>query len=176
MTQLSLHFWNVAATFRIWLSGKMNSYVKYVSSNFILCDWITFGPLRIKFLFYMWTTLLTTVHTFAVVLILLHLRKYAILLHLTWLNTVVKDGFSNCSYFIPTKVEQQLYSSLWLSQLSTGLWMRLLSTQQGCQPVFTKKVRPTHKKSQKASLSQQKRDVVTKKAKNMPDLVAKSQI
>ena len=146
MTQLSLHFWNVTATFRIWLSGKMNSYVKYVSSNIMLCNWIAFGPLRIKFLFYILTTLLTIVHTFTFVIILLHLRKYAILIHRTLLNTVVKGGFSNCSYFIPTKVEQHLYSSLWLSRLSTGLRMRLLSSQQGYQPVLIKKNRPTHKK------------------------------
>jgi len=32
MTRLFLHFWNVAATFRIWPSGKKNPYLKYVSS------------------------------------------------------------------------------------------------------------------------------------------------
>ena len=43
---------------------------------------ITFGPLRMRCLFYIWTTLLITVLTFAVVIISLHIRKYAILLHL----------------------------------------------------------------------------------------------
>jgi len=47
-------------------------------SNFV--NWITFGPLRIRCLFYIWTALLITVHTFAVVVISLHIRKYAILL------------------------------------------------------------------------------------------------
>ena len=50
-------------------------------------NWITFGPLRIWCLFYIWTTLLITVHTFAVVIISLHTWKYAILLHLPWLNS-----------------------------------------------------------------------------------------
>jgi len=35
MTRLFLHCWDVAATFRIWSSGKMNSYLKYVSSHFL---------------------------------------------------------------------------------------------------------------------------------------------
>jgi len=34
MTQLFLHFWNVAAIFRIWSSGKKNPYLKYVLSHF----------------------------------------------------------------------------------------------------------------------------------------------
>jgi len=29
MTRLFLHFWNLAATFRIWSSGKKNPYLKY---------------------------------------------------------------------------------------------------------------------------------------------------
>jgi len=48
--------------------------------------WITFGPLRVRCPFCIWTTLLITVHTFAVI-ISLHTRKYAILLHLAWLNS-----------------------------------------------------------------------------------------
>jgi len=36
MTRLFLHFWNLAATFRIWSSGKKNPYLKYVSSNFLI--------------------------------------------------------------------------------------------------------------------------------------------
>jgi len=43
-------------------------------------NWISFGPLRIRCLFYIWTILLITFHTFAVVVISLHIRKYAILL------------------------------------------------------------------------------------------------
>jgi len=35
MTRLFLHFWNVAATFRIWSSGKKNPYLRYVSSHFL---------------------------------------------------------------------------------------------------------------------------------------------
>jgi len=35
MTWLFLHFWNVAATFRIWSSGKKNPYLKNVSSHFL---------------------------------------------------------------------------------------------------------------------------------------------
>jgi len=53
-------------------------------------NWITFGPLRIRCLFYIWTTLLSTVHSFAVI-ISLHIRKCAILLHLTWLNSKKLD-------------------------------------------------------------------------------------
>jgi len=30
MTRLFLHFWNLAATFRIWSSGKKNPYHKHV--------------------------------------------------------------------------------------------------------------------------------------------------
>ena len=40
-------------------------------------NWITFGPLQVRCLFYIWTTLLITIHTFAVI-ISLHVRKYAI--------------------------------------------------------------------------------------------------
>jgi len=35
MTHLFLHLWNLAATFRIWSSGKKNPYLKYVSSHFL---------------------------------------------------------------------------------------------------------------------------------------------
>ena len=35
MTQLFLHFWNVATTFRIWSSDIKNPYLKYVSSHFL---------------------------------------------------------------------------------------------------------------------------------------------
>jgi len=50
-------------------------------------NWISFGPLWRRFLLgYIWTTLLITVHTFAAVIISLHIRKSAILLHLAWLN------------------------------------------------------------------------------------------
>jgi len=36
MTQLFLHLLNVAATFRIWSSGKKNLCLKYVSSHLTL--------------------------------------------------------------------------------------------------------------------------------------------
>ena len=50
--------------------------------------------------------MLITIHTLAVVIILLHIRKYAILFQLAWL-TSKKLGFT-LFYFIPTKAEQQL--------------------------------------------------------------------
>jgi len=36
MTHLVLHFFNLAATFRIWSSGKKNPHLKYVSSHFLI--------------------------------------------------------------------------------------------------------------------------------------------
>jgi len=36
MTRLFLHFWNLAATVRIWSPGKKNPYLKYVSSHFLM--------------------------------------------------------------------------------------------------------------------------------------------
>jgi len=56
-------------------------------------NWITFGPLRITCLFRIWTTLLIIVDAFAVVIISLHIRKCALLLHLAWLNSK-KLGFT----------------------------------------------------------------------------------
>jgi len=35
MTWLSLHFWNVAGTIRIWSSFKKDPYLKYVSYHFL---------------------------------------------------------------------------------------------------------------------------------------------
>ena len=74
----------VPATFRIWSSDKKNAYLKYVSSHFLTLatelHLVCFG-LGAS---YILTTLLITVHTFAVVIISLHIRKYAILL--TWLG------------------------------------------------------------------------------------------
>jgi len=35
MTRLFLHFWNGAATFRIWSFVKKNTYLKYVSPHFL---------------------------------------------------------------------------------------------------------------------------------------------
>jgi len=103
MTRLFLHFWNVSATFKISQKEPVSQMCVIPFSNFD--SWSTFGPLWIRRLFYAWTTLLITIHTFAVV-ILLHIRKYAILFHLAWL-TSKKLGFS-LLYFIPTKAEQQL--------------------------------------------------------------------
>jgi len=36
MARLFLHFWNLAATFRIWSSGKKNPYLKCVPSHFLI--------------------------------------------------------------------------------------------------------------------------------------------
>jgi len=56
VTWLFLHFSNVAVTFRIGHPAKTtrisNTVVPF--SNF--GNWITFGPLRIRCLFYIWTT------------------------------------------------------------------------------------------------------------------------
>ena len=95
-----MHFWNVSATFNI--SQKEPVTQMCVVPFFNFGSWITFGPLWISRLFYIWTT---TVHTFAVI-ISLHIRKYAILFHLAWLNGK-KLGFT-LFRFIPTKAEQQL--------------------------------------------------------------------
>jgi len=59
---------------------------------FHFSNWITFGMLQRMCLFYLWTALLLTVHTF-VVIISLHIGKYAILVHLVWLNRK-KLGFT----------------------------------------------------------------------------------
>jgi len=93
VTRLFLHFWNLAATFRIWSSGKKNPYLKCVVPFSKFGNWITFGLPRIRCLFYIWTTLLITAHTFAVIIISLHIWKHATLLHLAWLNSK-KLGFT----------------------------------------------------------------------------------
>ena len=87
MTRLFLHFWNVSATFKISQKEPVSQICVVPFSNF--GSWITFGPPWIRRLFYIWTTLLITVHTFAVVIISFHIRKYAIcyLFHLAWLNS-----------------------------------------------------------------------------------------
>jgi len=85
MTRLFLHFGNVSATFRIWRKEHVSQICVVPVCNFD--NWITFGPLRIRCLFYIWTTLLITVHTSTVVIISLNLRKYTILLCLVWLNS-----------------------------------------------------------------------------------------
>ena len=36
MIRFFLHFWNLAATFRIWSSGKKNPHLKYVPSHFFI--------------------------------------------------------------------------------------------------------------------------------------------
>ena len=85
MTRFFLHFWNVPATLRIWQKEPVSQIRVTPFSN--SGNWNSFGPLRNRYLFYIWTALLITVHTFAVILISLHIRKYTILLHLAWLNT-----------------------------------------------------------------------------------------
>ena len=106
MTRLLLHFLNVATIFRILSSGKKNPCLKYVSSHVLALavelHLVRFGGSAS----YIWTPLLITVHTFAVVIISLHIRKYAIMLQLAWLNCK-RLGFT-LFYFIPTKAEQQL--------------------------------------------------------------------
>jgi len=72
MTRLLLQFWNVSATFKI--SQKESVSQMCVIPFFNFDSWSTFGLLRIRRLFYIWTTLLITVHTFAVVIISLHIR------------------------------------------------------------------------------------------------------
>ena len=81
-------------------------------------NWATFGLLRIKCLFYIWTILLITVHTFAVVIITLRMRKCAILLHLAWLN-ILKAGFHTVFALLPQSLNSS--SSLWLSLLIYSL-------------------------------------------------------
>jgi len=104
MTRFFLHFWNVFATFKLSQKQPVSQMCVVPFSTFV--SWSTFGALWIRWLFYIWTTLLITVHTFAAVIILLHIRKYASLLHLAWLNGK-KLGFI-LFYFISTKAEQQL--------------------------------------------------------------------
>jgi len=81
MTGLFLHFWNLSATFKSWSSGKKNPYLKYVSSHFLTLandlHLVRFGVGAS----YLNCIALTTDPTFAVVIISLHIRKYAILLH-----------------------------------------------------------------------------------------------
>jgi len=88
---LFLHFWNVSAAFRILQKGPVSQICVVQFSN--LGNLITFGLLRLRCFYYIWTTLLITVHTFAVVIISLHMSKYAILLHLVSLNSK-KLGFT----------------------------------------------------------------------------------
>jgi len=75
MTRLFLHFWNVSATFQISQKEPVSQMYAVPFSNF--GNWITFRPLWIRRTFYIWTTLLITVHTFVVVVISIHMRKYA---------------------------------------------------------------------------------------------------
>ena len=76
MTPLFLHFWNVSATLKISQKEPVSQMCVVPFSNFD--SWSTFGPLCTIRLFYIWTTVLITVHTFAVVIISLHIRQYAI--------------------------------------------------------------------------------------------------
>ena len=77
--QLFLHFWNVAI-FRIWSFRKKNPYHKYVWSHFLWqlnYIWSALGQVPLTF----------ELHTFAVVIIWLHVGKCAILLHPACLNS-----------------------------------------------------------------------------------------
>jgi len=116
MTRLFLHFWNVAATFRIWSLGKKESVSQTCVVPFTnFGNWITSGPLRIKCLFYIWTTSPITVHTFAVVITPLHIWKYAVLLHLAWLSSK-KLGFT---LFLLYSHKEEAY---WLRYNQCSLW------------------------------------------------------
>ena len=81
MTRLFLHLWNLAATFRNSSSGKKNTVTHQICvvPYSYFGNWIVFGPLRRRCIFYIWTafTLLITVYTFAVVIILLHIWVYS---------------------------------------------------------------------------------------------------
>jgi len=66
MTRLFLHFWNVPATLIIWHKEPVSQICVGRFLNF--GNWITFGLLWIRCLFCIWTTLLITVHIFAVIL------------------------------------------------------------------------------------------------------------
>jgi len=81
MTRLFLHFCNVSttATFRIWSYSKKNPYLKYVSSHFRTLTielYLEVPLLRLNYID-------RPFHTFAVVIISLYIRNYAILLHFT---------------------------------------------------------------------------------------------
>jgi len=72
MTRLFLHF---CLEFSCYIQNLVIRQKKPVSEICVgpfsnIGNWITFGPLRIRCLLYIWTTLLITVHTFAVVTIL----------------------------------------------------------------------------------------------------------
>ena len=88
-------------------------------------NWITFGPFRIRCLFYIWTTLLITVHNFAVVIISLHIWKYAILLHLAWLNSK-KSGFTLYLLYSHKGWTAALVCDSVYSLLDSGLRLSLL--------------------------------------------------
>jgi len=128
MTRLFFHFRNVSATapFRIWSSGKKNTYLKYVSSHFqtlaIELHLARFG-LGASFTFEL-HSLLITAHTFAVVIISLHMRKCAILHKLAWLNSK-KLGFTLFSlYFHKGWTAALVYDSVY-SLLNSG-WVYFL--------------------------------------------------
>jgi len=91
MTRLFLHLWNVSAALKISQKELVAQMFVVPFSNF--GSWSTFGPLWIRRLFYIWATLLISVHDFVVVIISLHIGKYAILFHLAWLASK-KLGFT----------------------------------------------------------------------------------
>jgi len=152
---LFLHFWNVGAIFRSWSSGKKKPYLQYVLSNFLTLA-IELHLVHIRFgASYIWTTLLITVHTFAVVIISLHIRKCVILLHLAWLNGKM-FGFTLFSIYSHQGRTAALVCDSVYPLLNSGWVCFLVFTQsavnQRCQPVFTRKARPCHKKCQIAVL------------------------
>jgi len=92
---------------------------------------ITFGPSRIRCLFYIWTALLITVHTFAVVIILLHISKYASLLHLAWLNSK-RLGFTLFLLYSHKGWTESTFSTR-----STLLWTCTSATSYNCDATIT---------------------------------------
>jgi len=137
MTRLCLHFWSLAATFRIRSSGKKNMYLKYVSSHFLILaielHLVCFGS-GASFMFELHCSFVITAYTFSVVIISLHIWKYAILLCLAWL-TNKRLGFTlwlnSKRHIVMTLFPQRLNSSssVWLGVLSTSLRLSPLSAQ-----------------------------------------------
>jgi len=97
MTRLFLHFWNVSATFRIWQKKRISNIIVPFSS---FGNWITFDPLRIRCLFYIWTTLFAHYGP--------HLRccyyfasHKNMLFCFIWLDYITKNWLLHCFQFIP---------------------------------------------------------------------------
>jgi len=130
MTRFFLHFWNLAATFRIWSFRKKNPYLKYVSSHFLILaielHLVRFGS-GAPFTFELHCSLPST----RSLLLLFRFTCENMLFCFIWLDKIVKGWVSHCFYFIPTKVEQQLLSDSVYSLLDSGWVYFLLSLLYG---------------------------------------------